>query len=253
MFKNIKGIVLKKTPFGDSDEYLSVLTEADGILTVCANHIRSPRNASAAACAMFCYSDFTLSQKGERYTLKSAEPIRHCLKIGADCTQLALACYFTELVCDLGVAQEDCRRILTLYVNALCIAAKADRDPNLIKAVFELRLMAESGFCPELETCAGCRRAGLSQGVYDPAAQEFFCPDCAPGIQKGAAVTPGASALARRLLCLPDSRAFALRIAGAEEQKSFFAFCETYLLSHMGKEYQTLAVYKSLEENHDCI
>ena len=68
----LRGLGLREVDFGDFDRYLTALTE-DGrrIEILCKNARRGKKQNPAAR--QLCYSEFILSDRGGRYTLRDAD------------------------------------------------------------------------------------------------------------------------------------------------------------------------------------
>ena len=96
------GLVLRDTVTKESDKILTVLTADLGRISVIAKGARSRRSKYTAACQLLCYSDMTLSPKGDWYYLAEANTIELFDGLRRDIVKLALGAYFadlTEAVC----------------------------------------------------------------------------------------------------------------------------------------------------------
>ena len=79
-----------------------------------------------------------------------------------DIKKLALVNYICDLANFMSVQEGDCNGILRLLLNTVYYIQNKDFDPK-VKPVYELRLMCESGFSPNLTSCQRC---GNSENLY---------------------------------------------------------------------------------------
>lgn len=246
MFVTTKALVIKRTRFGESHEYLRLLTEDMGVITVCAMHVRSLRCKYTAACQLFSYSEFVLKGTGDSYTVKSAELIVPCIKHGCSIEEVALASYFASLAADVGMSGEDSREVMRMTVNAMCIISKSDRPLDLIKAVYELRLMKYAGLADEELVCSHCSTA--EKLCYLPSEGGFVCTSCAL-LRGGPAKALGEDVLkaVHLTLTLPEKSIYTMSFTREESLYEFSKLCEEYVISQLSIKYKTLDFYNSLK------
>ena len=151
----LRALGLREVDFGDFDRYLTALTE-DGrrIEILCKNARRGKKQNPAAR--QLCYSEFILSDRGGRYTLRDADLVHSFFALAGDIEKYALSCYLNELTTALTVPDFDNPVLCRLLLYALYALEGGKRDPALVKAAFEWRIMAESGYAPDLTSCGVC-------------------------------------------------------------------------------------------------
>lgn len=76
--------------------------------------------------------------------------------LAGDIEKYALSCYLNELTTALTVPDFDNPALCRLLLYALYALEGGKRDPELVKAAFEWRIMAESGYAPDLTSCGVC-------------------------------------------------------------------------------------------------
>ena len=79
----LRALGLREVDFGDFDRYLTVLTE-DGrkVEILCKNARRGKKQNPAAR--QFCYSEFVLSERRGRYTLREADFVHSFFPLSQD-------------------------------------------------------------------------------------------------------------------------------------------------------------------------
>ena len=102
----LRALGLREVDFGDFDRYLTALTE-DGrrIEILCKNARRGKKQNPAAR--QLCYSEFILSDRGGRYTLRDADLVHSFFALAGDIEKYALSCYLNELTTALTVPDFD--------------------------------------------------------------------------------------------------------------------------------------------------
>lgn len=114
-----QGLVLREVKYKESDKILTVLTAEGGLRTVKARGCRRKGSQLAAAAQLLVYSDMTLFEYQDYYTLNEAESKEQFWGIKADVELLALGSYFadvTEAVAEEGRADP---ALLSLILNSL--------------------------------------------------------------------------------------------------------------------------------------
>ena len=161
----LRALGLREVDFGDFDRYLTVLTE-DGrkVEILCKNARRGKKQNPAAR--QFCYSEFVLSERRGRYTLREADFVHSFFPLSQDIERYALACYLAEVAAALTTPDEDNPAICRLLLHALYALEGKKRETALVKAAFEWRVMAESGYAPDLSDCGVCGNVIEQPPVY---------------------------------------------------------------------------------------
>ena len=243
----LKGLVLRTADYKESSKMLTVLTDALGKISVSARGAARLKSRVAAACQPMAFSEMTISESRERYYLKEASTLELFSGMTADLGRYALGCYFLELLdaaCPETVEEPEA---LTLGLNALWLLSEGKKDPHLVKAAFELRLMALLGYQPEAEACAVCGKETPDSPVLDLRGGALYCHDCALEAmdQRPKALDEGSLQALRFILFSPRSRVFSFQLReGALRRLGDIA--EAYVSEQMERSFRTLDYYKSI-------
>ncbi len=242
-----EGIVLKERSVGEQDKFIDILTKESGVLEVSVKGARKINGKSGSSTQLFAYSRFCMNKRGERLYLNSAEPIHIFYDLRSSLTRLSLASYFAEVLRFCTVPEARNNDILRLFLNTLHFLEKGLREEKLLKAVFELRLMSEIGYMPDIVACRGC-------GLYEP--EElffciddggFYCAECFGGSEDNnysKMKLPVLNAV-RHIVLADFDRLFNFR-ASEKTMQTLAAAAESYLISHLERSFRTLDFYKSL-------
>ncbi|MBE6712906.1 MAG: DNA repair protein RecO [Ruminococcaceae bacterium] len=249
MTLKIEGLVLRAVKYGESDKLITILTE-EGKIFFKARGIRSLTSKNAAGCTAFVYSEFELEQRGDKCYLKRAVPLYATVRQGADVVSLALASYLAELAEDTARDAETGKTVLRLLMNALFLIAKEDRPADLIKSVFEMRLLVANGLMPNLSGCASCGKGvdEVPSFFFRLLDGDLICPDCINSFDTELVrVRRDVIALCMRSIEAPEEKAYALKVPEGI-LRDFSRFTERYLLCQLERDYRTLDFYRQVKK-----
>ena len=151
-----KGVVLHRTFVGEKDAIIKILTEDSGVISASAKGVKGMKSKLSSGCALFSYSDFLISESNGRYIVTSAVLSDGFYGLSANIEKLSYAAYIAEVATTLSPDAEDAKEIIPLLLNTLYLLANSNKNPRLIKCVYELRLLCLLGYAPELDGCVSC-------------------------------------------------------------------------------------------------
>lgn len=245
MYLKIQGLVLRVTDYNDRDALLTVLSRDRGLLTVKARGLRRKNSPLIAPCQLLAYSDFTLFEYRDMYTINEAASIELFQGLRRDLTKLSLGTYFAQVA--QVVSQEDMPdpELLQLVLNCLFGLSKLGICEDKVKAVFELRTACIAGYLPDLSGCGIC---GREEGLrLDLSTGLMTCGGCFDTQEHGIRLPVNEAMLqAMRYIVASDpKRLFAFEL-GEENLRSLSALTEAYLTTQFERGFSTLDFYKSL-------
>ena len=245
MYLNTKGLVVRVTPCNDTDAILSILTPNYGKLSVKARGLRRKNSPLIAPCQLLAYSEFTLFEYRNMYTINEAHSLELFSSLHKDLQKLSLGSYFAQAA--ETMSQEDLPNpeLLSLVLNCLYGLAKMDLPETMVKAVFELRSACLAGYEPDLY---GCYRCGCDNpDRFDISQGRLECVPCRDPESTGLRmpVTPGVLD-AMRYICACDSRKLFSFSVSAETLEALSYVTESYLSTQLERGFSALDFYKSL-------
>lgn len=243
MYITTKGLVLRETGYKDSSKILTVLTAAEGKLTVSARGALRKNSKMAAATQLLTFSEMTLFQRGDRWTLTEAQVIETFGGLTGELASLSLGSYFAELLEALSDEDSPNPEILSLGLNALYLLSEGRKPPELVKSAFEARLMCLSGFAPLLGDCAVCGGEVLSEGALDLQGGTLACARCGG---RGAALGAGALAALRHICGCAPGRVFSFTLEDMSLAQ-LASVTERYALTQLDRGFSTLDYYKKIK------
>ena len=259
----IDGVVVRVRDMGDRDRYLSVLTAEKGRISLLSKGSRSMRGEQMAVSQLYTYANFEYYKKGDTYILKGGSPIQPFYALSMDIDRINLAAYFCELVCELTDEGEEAGQMLRLLLNAMYAVSRELYPQEAIKAAFEMRAAVLSGYAPEPHGCAVCGASNCDPMYLDVMNGALLCPDCLKqhGKRKEGGVydeireadviaplTPAALQALRYVCEAPLERLFSFGLKDEEDMHLFAHAAEIYLLSHLGRGFDSLNFYHTMRK-----
>ena len=150
------GIVLRASPAGESDLLVFLLTEDRGVISAFAKSARRPKSKLHAGSCVFSYGSFTFFEGSSALKLTECDVRETFFDLRNDITVLSAAQYLCELTLRLAPKETPAHEILRLLLNTLHFMTKPERNPLILKSVFEMRFASLSGYMPDLVACAEC-------------------------------------------------------------------------------------------------
>ena len=246
MYINTKGLVLRAVAYKDSSRILTVLTSSEGKLTVSARGALRRGSKLAASTQPLAFSDMTLYHSRDRWTLTETQTIELFEGLSADLTLLALGSYFAELM--EAVSDEDSPNpeLLQLGLNALFLLSENEKNPLLIKAAFEMRLMRLAGYEPAVSECDACSRDDIDAPVLDLVGGTALCRSCHKSAYETAELCSASLEALRFILRTEPKKVFSFMLPDDALSRLSRA-AERYVTAQLDRSFKTLDYFKQLK------
>ncbi len=258
------GVITRVYDVGASDKMLNIITEDRGRIGVMVKGGRSPSSKLRSVSQLFTYANFEISQKGSMYWLRTGSVINPFYDLSADIERVSLASYLCDLANELTDEGAEDDSVMRLLLNSLYLIGRGEKDKRLIKAVFELRAAAISGYCPELAYCAYCREPFADMTYLDVMGGKLICTDCLskkgnkrveiskefefmPEASILCPLSPSALAAMRYIVSAQGNKVFSFEIHDEGETEALSLAAERYVLNHIERGFDSLVFYKQLK------
>ena len=243
MYLKTEGLVLRQVNYQDADQILTLLTKEYGLMSVKARGVRRNSSRLKSACQLLAYSEFVIFENKGFHTVNEAAPLQMFPELRGDIESLALASYFAQAAEVLSQENLPNPDVLSLTLNAFYVLCHKRCPPDLIKAAFELRLAAISGYMPDVSGCSVCGNPQPDR--FDVAGGVLMCAHCAAGAGLRLPVSAGTLAAMRYIITCDKKKLFSFRLEGSA-RKELCDLAETYLVTQLERGFYTLDFYKSL-------
>ena len=156
---NIKlnGIVIAENNMGDYDKMLTMLTPNYGKISCVAKGARRQQSALLAGTQLFCFGEYLMYKGTNTYHINSCETIEIFYNLRTDLDKLKYAIHINKIIQDVTEENENCYKILQLFLNTLYTISETDKDKDFVLAVFKFRLLTILGFTPRVMKCTACK------------------------------------------------------------------------------------------------
>ncbi len=156
MQEKVTGMVLSGTPVGEYDKRLVILTKERGKISAFARGARRPKSPLLAACEPFTFGEFGVYRGRDSYTVSSVEVKNYFSELREELEDIYMGMYFCEVADYFTRENLDARDILKLLYQSLRALKVPSLQRNLVKIIFEFKMIALNGEAPRLFACIGC-------------------------------------------------------------------------------------------------
>jgi len=154
--KKIRGIVLKEMVVGESNKRLVVFAKEEGKCVLFAKGAKNTKSKLMAGSQPFCYCDFYVFEGRGFLSITQVDILERFYGLQTDIKVLAYGIYLMELVDKITMEGMENDDLLELFLRVLSRMAKGQINPRLGARIFELKLLENYGWKPELDQCAVC-------------------------------------------------------------------------------------------------
>lgn len=178
----VKGIVIRESTYKDNDKIITILTDSIGKVSVIAKGAKKTNSPYLASSQYLVYSEFVLYQNTGYFYLNSASVINTFYNLRIDLDKLQIVFELTKLINSVTDENQDCEKILKLFLNTIYALDKLDKDKKLIVNAFKIKLFNLLGFAPRQDKCANCSKLLLDAEeefvYYNYVDNVFLCENC---------------------------------------------------------------------------
>lgn len=211
-----EGIVLRVRNLGEADRLVTVYTKEYGKLNTTARGARRIRNRLLSPTQVFTHGRYLIFPGSGLHNLNQADIIHSGQPLRDDLEKFGYASYITELLDALTPEEDPAEGIFSLLAGTLSLGDRG-RFPLAARA-FEIRLMRELGYEPELYQCLHCR-ATLQSKLFFAKEGGAVCQNCVMHFPGLLSLTNGTWELMKKLLEWDFSRLSVLHPASSNEEE----------------------------------
>lgn len=172
-----EGIVLRTRNLGEADKICVIYSREEGKLSAVARGSRRPKSRLLSVSQPFTHARYLFYRGRSLDTIRQGEIIDSFRAVREDLTRMAIASYAAELI-DVSVDERQPSALLfETILSAWTLFANAS-DPETALLWFELKLLDQLGYRPELESCVACGGKNGSSLVFSPKEGGILCPGC---------------------------------------------------------------------------
>lgn len=242
----LKGIVVLETDFSETDKYIDILTYSHGKVSVLCKGVRKKNSKLQNRTRLFSFCDFELYQKNDRFLLNDAIIIESFFGITEDLSKFALSSYFLQVCSKLAVEPDE--KVARTLIYTLYALTKQNRDLKFVKSVFELRIMADSGFMPVLDRCYMCQKIeDIKEPVFDLINGGICCKLCINSLENTVLISQSVLKSMHHIIYSDVKKLYSFNLL--EKSLDILSnLTENYLKIQTDYNFKTLEFYKMIGE-----
>jgi len=243
-----QGLIIKEINVGEADKIFTIFTRSHGKVKASARGVRNPRSRLVSGTQFLCYSDFVLYKGKEIYRISQSQVIKNFYNLRTSIEKLSYATYFADLTSEVIEENYPSNKILNLLLNTLYLLSETDKDPMLLKAVYELRLMSIIGYTPNLINCSNC---GTAENLkyFSSKAGGLICIQCAKNAQQGRnfELSQGTIQAMRYIIYSPVDKIFSFKVS-QRILKELNNILSDFIITHTETEIKSLKYLNNILE-----
>lgn len=195
-----QALVLRAYNFGEADQVVVLFSAAWGKIRAVAKGVRRKGSRLAASLGWLTFSDLQLYGREHQDLLRVSQGqiLEAYCRVKSDLAALGQAARCCELLEALTPDRQPLPAAFSLLQTALRRLESGEQS-GLLGIWFEIRLLAQLGYKPELDHCPVCLEK-VAAARYHPDTGGVACRTCRP--VGGISVSPGAVRLLERLQTL---------------------------------------------------
>ncbi len=173
-----EAVIIRKFKLGEAGRILTLYTPDLGKIRAVAKGVRRPKSKLAGHLELLTHSLVSLARGRNIDTIIGSQTINSFLPLKSDLWLGSCALYAAELVDQFAADNLENRPLFHLLIGAMHRLCQ-NSDPELNLRHFELHLLNEVGFRPQLQQCVSCHSSLKPVGnSFSSGAGGVLCPDC---------------------------------------------------------------------------
>ncbi|MEX2238996.1 MAG: DNA repair protein RecO [Dehalococcoidia bacterium] len=174
-----EAIVLRQRRLGDADKIITFFTPNYGRVEAVAKGVRRTKSRLAGHVEVLSHCNLLLHRGRNLDIVSQAQLLENFRGMREDLSLVSRALYAAELVERFTDRSMDSFPTFTLLVEMLQNLDKRESAPDTVLRYFEMQLLNELGYRPQLDSCAACDKRLLEEtNYYSGHAGGALCPAC---------------------------------------------------------------------------
>jgi DNA repair protein RecO (recombination protein O) len=175
-----EAIIIKKIKLGEAARILTLYTPNLGKIQAVAKGVRRPRSKMAGHLELLTHSQISLVRGRNIDTITGTQTINSFLPLKSDLELSACALSATELVNQFAAEDVEDLPVFQLLLATLQRLSQRENS-DLVLRYFEMQLLDNVGYRPQLEQCVACHKPlAETTNYFCPGAGGMLCSSCRP-------------------------------------------------------------------------
>ena len=253
----VTGMILSAQPIGEYDRRIVLLTKEKGKISTFAKGVRRPTAMLAGCSQPFVFGRFTLYEGRNSYTLQAVDAENYFAELRNDLEAVYYGvyfCEFAEAVTREGLPAKEELKVLYRSLGALL---KKSIGSELVRTVFELKMLAVGGISPQVYECVKCRKKEELHW-FSARSGGCICKNCADRLWEEETKETGLT-VGERYLPVAGSTLYTMQYILATPIESLYTFTvseevlrqlkkilKEFLDLHIGRKFKSLEMLELL-------
>lgn len=245
------GVVLKQTKFGEGDLILTVFTKKLGKVQAVAKGVRKSRGKFTGSTQLFAYGEFVLFKGRDLYQVSQVDLKESFYQLREDITKLTYGAYILELTESIITEGQTNNRLFHTLLGCLSVLTKLEKDYETVVKAYELKLLAYSGYKPELDRCAYC--GNTRENIFKFSSKEggTICRSCFGQDMYAMKISPTTINVMKYLINMDLEQIARLRVK-PDIMEELNKILKHYISTHLDKsQFKSLQFLDTMKEIHN--
>ena len=173
-----EAFIIKKIKLGEADRILTLYTPHLGKIQGVAKGVRRPRSKLAGHLELITHSQVSLARGRNLDTIIGSQTIDSFISLKSDLWLTSCALYVTELISQFTADHVENEPLFQLVLETMHQLCQTD-NVGLLLHYFELHLLDEVGYRPQLQQCVSCHSPLKPvTNAFSPTDGGVLCPKC---------------------------------------------------------------------------
>lgn len=243
----VTGIVLQVQQIGDYDRRVTILTKELGKIGAFAKGVRKPGSPLLSYTQPCVFGEFTLYVGRDSYSINEVNVKEAFPELRYSLEKAYYGMYFCEVASFFSREGNDEKSMLNLlYASLKALVGKVIED-ELVKAIFELKVMAINGESPLVTECVMCHEKEFKDKYFSYVKRGAVCGRCAGNMPASDRIKLNDSSWYAIwfITVTPIAKLFSFRLTD-EVLKEVSVLAEKYLLDNTNHQFNGLDMLKMM-------
>lgn len=232
------GMVLSAATIGEYDKRVVLLTKERGRISAFARGARRPRSPLSASTEPFTFGEFFIFKGRDSYTIEQVEVKNFFPELRNDLDILYRGLYFCEVADYFTREGMEAKQELNLLYLSLRALSVSSISRELVRYIYEWRMLAMEGEAPRIFDCMKCRGTkGLHHFYVGEAG--VICDHCHDGTT-GITISETTIYTLQRIVSSPLEKLYNFNVSDGV-LKEIGAVVSRYFSAHTDREFKSLS------------
>ncbi len=155
MIIKAEGVVIKTMDYGETNKIITLFTKQYGKVSILVKGAKKPKSRFHSLVQMFSHGEYIFFLGKEMGTLNHGEVEQRFTDMIEDIEKTAYAAYMVELLDKMTESKVPQPHLFNQLLSSL-EQINAGKDAEMIAMMFEAKLLQETGYRPQLQSCVIC-------------------------------------------------------------------------------------------------